>query len=196
MTQEARAGFSQIVWPVPWFAFNWVRTKFNFSFQYRPLVDQFQAFNRVTHGVTSPQPLFPFSGEQRESVLHRGCPNKQTSMLNSHPIVIVLLDDIMLPQSQRSDLSLKRKQKLLIIWKHSRRLQWLCKCLRTLTIWERMQVLSRVGLLALISDWELAALGQAGRQARGRLPNIKVGAKKHNQAPRQVKSSSLGAGDH
>ena len=114
----------------------------------------------------------------------------------SHPIVIVLLDDIMLPQSQRSDLSLKRKQKLLIIWKHSRRLQWLCKCLRTLTIWERMQVLSRVGLLAVISDWELAALGQAGGQAGGRLPNIKVGAKKHNQAPRQVKSSSLGAGDH
>ena len=38
------------------------------------------------HGVTSPQPLFPFSGEQRESVLHRGCPNKQTSMLNSKEI--------------------------------------------------------------------------------------------------------------
>ena len=35
------------------------------------------------HGVTSPQPLFPFSGEQRQSVLHWGCPNKQTSMLNS-----------------------------------------------------------------------------------------------------------------
>ena len=86
MTQETRAGFSQIVWPVPWFAFNWVRTKFNFSFQYRPLVDQFQAFNRVTHGVTSPQPLFPFSGEQRGSVLHWGCPNKQTSMLNSKEI--------------------------------------------------------------------------------------------------------------
>ena len=170
MTQEARAGFSQIVWPVPWFAFNWVRTKFNFSFQYRPLVDQFQAFNRVTHGVTSPQPLFPFSGEQRGSVLHWECPNKQTCWIHkkySLPIVIVLLDDIMLPQSQRSDLSLKRKQKLLIIWKHSRRLQWLCKCLRTLTIWERMQVLSRVGLLALISDWELAALGQAGGQEAG-----------------------------
>ena len=72
MTLEARAGFSQIVWPVPWFAFNWVRTKFNFSFQYRPLVDQFQAFNRVTHGVTSPQPLFPFSGEQRQRVFCTG----------------------------------------------------------------------------------------------------------------------------
>ena len=84
MTQEARAGFSQIVWPVPWFAFNWVRTKFNFSFQYRPLVDQFQAFNRVTHGMTSPPtPLSILRGTEREcSAVQWGCPNKQTSMLN------------------------------------------------------------------------------------------------------------------
>ena len=33
--------------------------------------------------------------------------------------------------TSRADLSLKTKQKLLIIWKHSNALQWLCKWLRT-----------------------------------------------------------------
>ena len=125
-----------------------------------------------TWGDFPPTPLSILRGTETERVFctEDVLTNKHACWTHkkcSHPIVIVLLDDIMLLQSQRSELSLKRKQKLLIIWKHSRRLQWLCKCLRTLTIWERMQVLSRVGLLVVISDWELAALGQAGGQEAG-----------------------------